>query len=133
MLPSGLQPAIPASERLQAHALDRAAIGIGQNPSTEYKYAAGQCLRLIVPNIGVSLQRNFLLFLTIFTLNLNVALPSIFLRFTADILPSRSPVGLLRGSYFKVVRPYGKLRLVRLFTANKLKWYTFPCSKLDNV
>jgi hypothetical protein len=67
------------------------------------------------------------------TLNLNVALPSIFLRFTEDIFPSRSPVGLLRGSYFRVVRPYGKLRLVRLFTANKLKWYTFPCSRLDNV
>jgi hypothetical protein len=30
MPPAGLEPAIPASERPQTYALDRAAIGIGQ-------------------------------------------------------------------------------------------------------
>jgi hypothetical protein len=29
MLPMGFEPAVPTSERLQTHALDRAAIGIG--------------------------------------------------------------------------------------------------------
>ena len=34
--PVGFEPAIPTSERLQTYALDRAASGIGQNPSTDY-------------------------------------------------------------------------------------------------
>ena len=33
MLPAGFEPAIPASERPQTHALDRAATGIGTSAS----------------------------------------------------------------------------------------------------
>ena len=36
MPPVGFEPAVPTSERLQTYALDRAAAGIGQNPSTVY-------------------------------------------------------------------------------------------------
>jgi hypothetical protein len=31
MAPAGLEPAVPASDRPQTHALDRAATGIGEN------------------------------------------------------------------------------------------------------
>ena len=36
MPPVGFEPTIPASERLQTYALDRAAAGIGQNTRTDY-------------------------------------------------------------------------------------------------
>ena len=44
MLPAGFEPTIPASERLQIHALDRAATGIGflMNPRGTLNYKSVQ-------------------------------------------------------------------------------------------
>jgi hypothetical protein len=39
MLPAGFEPAIPASERPQTNALDRAATGIGTDPLSKYMLA----------------------------------------------------------------------------------------------
>ena len=44
MPPAGFQPAIPASERLQTHALDRSATGIG---TFEYSYLTKLCVQLL--------------------------------------------------------------------------------------
>jgi hypothetical protein len=40
---AGFKPAIPASERLQTHAFDRAATGIGKN--TLYTHGIGKILK----------------------------------------------------------------------------------------
>ena len=45
MLPAGLEPTIPGSKRLQTHALDRAATGIGRcsvcGPNMMYRWLRG--------------------------------------------------------------------------------------------
>jgi hypothetical protein len=38
MPPAGFEPAIPAGERLQTHALDRSATGIGKEVTLTYNY-----------------------------------------------------------------------------------------------
>ena len=40
MPPAEFEPAIPASQRPQPHALDRKATGIGNNNNTHYQYVA---------------------------------------------------------------------------------------------
>ena len=48
MPPVGFEPAIPASERLQTHALDRAATGTGEvNPAARTTYTAQRAVRAV--------------------------------------------------------------------------------------
>jgi hypothetical protein len=50
MLPGGFEPAIPASERPQTHALDRAATGIGSAIYTVLYYCFGDFLGFFSPH-----------------------------------------------------------------------------------
>ena len=67
MPPAGFEPAIPASERLQTHALDRAATGIGQRwiqgfrriGSIDTAFSLRNHLHLIYFNLSVNHRRIF--------------------------------------------------------------------------
>jgi hypothetical protein len=62
MPPAGFEPSIPASERQQTHALDRAATGIGaweydvakiRSAVSEVKHAEGRKYRLYENNVRI--------------------------------------------------------------------------------